>query len=160
MTSTTEQLVLESIARLGVAHEPFVIDPAYSDTALFCEKYGYPVEQTINTIIVATKKEPKLYCACAVLSHTRLDVNKKVTKLLGVSKASFATAEEMQALTGMQVGGVTAFSLPEGLPLYVDSRVMEPEWVIVGGGGRSLKVKLSPEALIKAGAQVVEGLAL
>src|SRR5215471_18969279 len=116
MSSTSERLVLES----------FAIDPAFSDTAAFCEKYGYPAERTCNTIIVASKKDPKQYCACTVLSPTKLDVNKKVTKLMGVAKASFATADEMQALTGMQVGGVTPFSLPAGFPLYVDARVMEP----------------------------------
>ncbi len=156
---TPEELILEALRKLGVPFEPFAIDPAFSDTALFCDKYGYPLDQTINTIIVASRKEPKRYCACAVLSNTRLDVNRKVTKLLGVSKASFATSEEMQALTGMQVGGVTPFALPEGLPLYVDSRVMEKEWVIIGGGGRSLKVKIPPEAFRKTGAQIIESLA-
>ena len=152
-------MVLDALARLGVPYEPFTIDPEFADTAAFCEKYGYPPAQTCNTIIVASKKEPKHYCACTVLAHTRLDVNKKVTKLMGVSKASFAGPEEMNALTGMQVGGVTPFSLPEGLTLYVDSRVMEPEWVIIGGGGRSLKIKVSPQAFVKAGAQIVENLA-
>lgn len=160
MSSTPEALVIQSIQKLGVPFEPFTIDPAFSDTALFCEKYGYPLDQTINTIIVASKKEPKQFCACAVLSNARLDVNKMVTRLMGVSKASFATAEEMQTLTGMQVGGVTPFSLPEGLPIYVDSRVMLAEWVIVGGGGRGIKVKISPEAFVRIGAQIVEGLAL
>ena len=159
MSSTSERLVLESLEKLGVPFEPFAIDPAFSDTAAFCEKYGYPAERTCNTIIVASKKDPKQYCACTVLSPNRLDVNKKVTRLMGISKASFASAEEMQALTGMQVGGVTPFSLPDGLPLYVDSRVMEPDWVIIGGGGRSLKIKISPQAFVRAGAQVIEGLA-
>jgi prolyl-tRNA editing enzyme YbaK/EbsC (Cys-tRNA(Pro) deacylase) len=157
--SPAEQLVLDALSRLGVPYEPFTIDPEFADTAAFCEKYSYPPAQTCNTIIVASKKEPKHYCACTVLAHTRLDVNKKVTKLMGVSKASFAGAEEMNALTGMQVGGVTPFSLPEGMTLYVDSRVMEPEWVIIGGGGRSLKIRISPEAFVKAGAQIVENLA-
>ena len=160
MYSASEQLVLEALAKLGVAFEPFTIDPAFADTAAFCEKYGYPAERTCNTIIVASKKDPKQYCACTVLSPTKLNVNKKVTKLMGVSKASFATAEEMQALTGMQVGGVTPFSLPAGIPLYVDARVMEPDWVIIGGGGRSLKVKIPPEAFVLAGAVIVPGLAL
>src|SRR5215470_4256803 len=160
MYSTAEQQVVEALGKLGVPFEPFAIDPAFSDTAAFCEKYGYPAEQTCNTIIVASKKDPKQYCACTVLSPHKLDVNKKVTKLMGVSKASFASAEEMQALTGMQVGGVTPFSLPPGVPLYVDSRVMEPEWVIIGGGGRSLKVKISPDAFVWAGAVIVPGLAL
>jgi prolyl-tRNA editing enzyme YbaK/EbsC (Cys-tRNA(Pro) deacylase) len=160
MSSASERLVLEALEKLGVPFEPFTIDPAFADTAAFCEKYGYPAERTCNTIIVASKKDPKQYCACTVLSPTRLDVNKKVTRLMGVSKASFASAEEMQALTGMQVGGVTPFSLPAGLPLYVDSRVMEPDWVIIGGGGRSLKVRISPQAFVRAGAQVVSDLAL
>jgi prolyl-tRNA editing enzyme YbaK/EbsC (Cys-tRNA(Pro) deacylase) len=159
MYSTAEQEVVEALEKLGVFFEPFTIDPAFSDTAAFCQKYGYPPQQTCNTIIVASKKDPRQYCACTVLSPHKLDVNKKVTRLLGVSKASFATAAEMQALTGMQVGGVTPFSLPAGLRLYVDSKVMEWNWVIIGGGGRSLKIKISPEAFRKAGAEIVDGLA-
>jgi prolyl-tRNA editing enzyme YbaK/EbsC (Cys-tRNA(Pro) deacylase) len=160
MSSTPEQQVIDALNRLAIPHEAFSIDPTFADTAVFCEKYGYPAERTANTIIVATKKEPKQYCACLILSHTKLDVNRKVTKLMGVSKASFASSEEMHALTGMQVGGVTPFSLPPGTPFYVDSRVMEPEWVIVGGGGRSLKIKLSPQAFTAVGGQVVEDLGI
>jgi len=117
------------------------------------------VERSCNTIIVASKKEPKQFVACVVLAHTRLDVNKCVTRLMGVSKASFASADEMMALTGMQVGGVTPFSLPQGMPLYIDDRIPALDWIILGGGGRSLKIKTSPEALIKLGAEVVSGLA-
>ena len=156
---TSEELVAEAVEKLGIAHELIRIDPAFADTAAFCEKYGYPPERSCNTIIVASKKEPKKFVACVVLAHTRLDVNKRVTKLMGVPKASFASAEEMMALTGMQVGGVTPFSLPAGMPLYIDDRMVGLDWVILGGGGRSLKVKISPEALVKLGAEVVSGLA-
>src|SRR5438046_4941447 len=156
---SAEELVIASLRNRGVPYELIEIDPAFADTVAFCEKYGYPAEQSCNTIVVASKKEPKKFVACVVLSHTRLDVNKRVTKLMGVPKASFASAEEMMALTGMQVGGVTPFSLPQGMPLYVDDRVVGLDWIILGGGGRSLKVKTSPEALIKLGAEVVSGLA-
>ena len=160
MYSTAEQQVVEALEKLGIPFEPFTIDPAFSDTAAFCEKYGYPPQQTCNTIIVASKKEPKRYVACVVLAHTRLDVNKRVTKLMDVSKASFASADEMAALTGMQVGGVTPFSLPAGVPLYIDDRIMALDWIILGGGGRSLKIKTSPEVFPKLGAEVVSGLAM
>jgi prolyl-tRNA editing enzyme YbaK/EbsC (Cys-tRNA(Pro) deacylase) len=156
---TPEEAVARAVANLGIPHELITIDPAFADTAAFCEKYGYPVDRSCNTIIVASKKEPKQYVACVVLAHTRLDVNKRVTKLMGVPKASFATAEEMMALTGMQVGGVTPFSLPQGMRLYIDDRLPALDWIILGGGGRSLKIKTSPEALIKLGAEVVAGLA-
>ena len=132
---------------LGVPYELMHIDPAFADTAQFCAKYGIPMEQSANTIIVASKKEPKQYCACLVLATTRLDVNHAVRKLMGVARVSFATAEETAALTGMRIGGVTVFALPDGLPLYVDERVMAPDWIIVGGGGRSTKLKIAPDAL-------------
>src|SRR5213594_2013936 len=155
----SEDLVIAAVEALGVPYEVIEIDPEFADTAAFCERYQYPVDRSCNTIIVAAKKEPKKYVACVVLANTRLDVNKRVTKLMGVSKASFASAEEMAALTGMQVGGVTPFSLPHGMPLYVDDRMIGLDWINLGGGGRSLKIKTSPEALIKLGAEVVPGLA-
>ena len=158
--SPAEAGVLAAVEKLGVPYEAVDIDPAFADTAAFCEKYGYPVQQSCNTIIVASKKEPKKFVACVVLAHTRLDVNRRVAKLMGVPKASFASAEEMLALTGMQVGGVTPFSLPAGLPLYIDDRIMATEWVILGGGGRSLKIKISPEVFTKLGAEVVPDLAV
>jgi len=73
---------------------------------------------------------------------------------------SFATAEETQALTGMMIGGVTLLALPPDLPLYVDDRVMALDYVILGGGSRSSKIKVGPEALRKLpGFTVVPGLA-
>lgn len=158
--TATEESVVNALRSLGVPFDAFPIDPEFADTAVFCEKYGYSLSQSANTIIVASKKEPKQYVACVVLANTRLDVNKAVTKLMGVSKASFATAEEMRALTGMEVGGVTPFSLPAGIPLYVDSRVITCEWIIMGGGGRGLKVKISPDVLHRCGAQIIDGLAM
>jgi prolyl-tRNA editing enzyme YbaK/EbsC (Cys-tRNA(Pro) deacylase) len=157
---TPEEIVIVALQKLDVSYELIDIDPNFADTAAFCEKYGYPAERSCNTIIVASKKEPKRYVACVVLAHTRLDVNKRVTKLMDVSKASFASAEEMIALTGMQVRGVTPFSLPAGVPLYIDDRIMALDWIILGGGGRSLKIKTSPEVFRKLGAEVVSGLAM
>ena len=156
----SEQRVIDALEALGLPFERITIDPAHADTAVFCAHYGYPPETSGNTIVVASKKEPKKFVACVVLATTQLDVNKRVRKLMGVSKASFASAEEMHALTGMEVGGVTPFSLPTDMPLYVDTRVMELETVVLGGGGRSLKIGISPEVFHKLGAEVVADLGI
>ena len=145
---------------LGVPYEVMPIDPALADTAEFCAHYGIPLDQSANTIVVASKKEPKQYCACLVLATTRLDVNHAVRKLMGVSRVSFASGDETKALTGMLIGGVTIFALPAELPIYVDERVMAPAFIIVGGGGRSTKIKLAPDALRRLpNVTVVSGLA-
>ena len=158
--SSSTQSILKTVANLGLPYEVIEIDSDLADTALFCENYGFPIEQSGNTIIVASKKEPKLFAACVVLATTKLDVNKCVRNLMGVSKASFASAEEMKELSGMEVGGVTPFSLPEEIKLYVDSRIMELNWLILGGGGRDKKLKISPEVFHKLDAEIIQNLAL
>lgn len=146
---------------LGMPYEVVRIDPAFADTAAFCEKYGFPAEQSGNTIIVGSKKEPRQFSACLVLATTRLDVNHAVRSLMGVSRLSFATAEDTRALTGMMIGGVTVLALPADMPIYVDDRIMALPWVILGGGSRSTKIKVSPEALTRlVNVRVVPGLAL
>jgi prolyl-tRNA editing enzyme YbaK/EbsC (Cys-tRNA(Pro) deacylase) len=154
---STVQLHLDG---LGVPYEIFPCDPALADTANFCAAYGFKPEDSANTILVIGKSDPPVYAACVVLSNTRLDVNKTVRQRLGTRKASFAPAEETRAITGMEIGGVTVFGLPAGLPIWVDARVMTRERIVLGGGSRSSKVIAAPEILLKLpGAEVVEGLA-
>ena len=143
----TEQRVIAALDQLGVTYEVIPIDPAYADTAAFCERYGFPADHAGNTIICASKKEPRQYCACVVTATTRLDVNHAVRRLLGASRVSFASAEETMALTGMAIGGVTLFGLPPALPVYLDERLMGLDYVIVGGGSRATKIKVAPSVL-------------
>ena len=145
---------------LGAPYELFACVPALADTAAFCAAYGFDPEDSANTIVVIGKSDPPRYAACVTLSPYRLDVNRTVRDRLGTRKASFAPAEETAALTGMQMGGVTVFGLPDGLPIWVDSRVMERDRIVLGGGSRSWKVIAVP-AILRAlpGFEVVEGLA-
>jgi prolyl-tRNA editing enzyme YbaK/EbsC (Cys-tRNA(Pro) deacylase) len=160
MSDDVDRRVAEVLDGLGVSYDVMQIDPGFADTAAFCQRYGIPPENSANTIIVASKKEPKQYCACVVKATTRLDVNHTVKRLMGVSRVSFASAEETKALTGMMIGGVTVFALPPDLPLYVDDKLMSLDWVIVGGGSRSTKIKTSPEVFRRVpNASIVEGLA-
>jgi prolyl-tRNA editing enzyme YbaK/EbsC (Cys-tRNA(Pro) deacylase) len=152
--------VRDALNRLGLHTEVMPCDPELADTAAFCAAYGVDPGDSANCIVVAGKAEPRVYCACLVLATTRLDVNRVVTRLLGVRKASFASAEETREVTGMLIGGVTPFGLPDGLPVYVDGRVMTRPSVVVGGGTRSAKLRLAPGGLRRIpGVEVVEGLA-
>ncbi len=155
-----EARVRDLLAALGVKHETIACDPDFADTAAFCARYGVSPEESANTIVVAARREPGVACACVVLATCRLDVNHTVCDLLGVRKSSFATADQTVERTGMMIGGVTPFGLPDDLPLYLDARVLTRPSVVIGGGSRSLKIRLTPSALLLiAGAQVVEGLA-
>ena len=160
-STNIESRVLSALGDLGVSYELVHIDPAFADTADFCEKYGYPLETSGNTIIVASKRGEKKYCACIVQATARLDVNHTVKRLMGVSRASFASAEETMELTGMMIGGVTAFALPPDLPVYADPNLRSQEYVILGSGSRSSKLRITPEGLGRIpGVQFIDGLAM
>jgi prolyl-tRNA editing enzyme YbaK/EbsC (Cys-tRNA(Pro) deacylase) len=155
-----EEATRAQLERLGVPYEYLPIDPEFADTAAFCERYGFPPDHAGNTIIVASKKEPRQYAACVVTATTRLDVNHAVRSLLGAAKVSFASAEETEARTGMRLGGVTVFGLPEGMPIFVDARVLALDYVILGSGGRNGKIKVAPQVLTRLPqVRVVPGLA-
>jgi prolyl-tRNA editing enzyme YbaK/EbsC (Cys-tRNA(Pro) deacylase) len=156
-----ERRVVEVLEGLGVAWELLPCDPDFADTAAYCAKYGMPLDRSANTIIVASKKEPKRYAACVVAATARLDVNHAVRDLMGVPRLSFASAEETKALTGMMLGGVTVFALPPDLPVYVDAGLAAHEWIILGSGSRASKIRVSPEVFRRLpNARIVPGLAV
>jgi len=152
--------VIQDMESRGVSFEEMACDPALADTAEFCEAYGIPIDHSANAILVASKKPEGHNAVCLVLAHTRLDVNGVVRRRLGVRKVSFASGELTKELTGQEIGGVTIFGLPTQLPIWVDSRVSDNDWVIIGAGSRSAKIKLDPAQLVSLdGFEIVEDLA-
>ena len=156
-----EGRVRAALDNLGIAGWEWIeIDPRYGDTADFCEHYGYDLPHSANTIIVASKRGPRP-TARASCGRATGCVNKRVRGLMGMSRASFASAEETREVTGMMIGGVTALALPEGLPVYADVRLLEMDYIILGAGSRSGKVKIAPRELEKLpGLEFIEGLSI
>ena len=135
-------------------------DPKLADTKVFCKEYGVNLEDSVNAILVKTKTGELKYAACALLATTRLDINKLIRKKLGARKVSFANIEETAKLTAMEIGGVTPITLPRSLPLWIDSKVMQRNTIVLGGGNRSSKIKVSPKIFnYTYNTEIVEGLA-
>ena len=115
-----------------------------ADTNIFCKKYDIDFEDAANTIMVKSKTGELKYAACVLLATTKLDTNKTIRKKLSTHKVSFANIEESEKLTSMQIGGVTPIKLPKNLPLWVDSRMKQRKIIVIGGGNRTSKIKISP----------------
>lgn len=152
--------VQATLDTLSIQHKAIACDPTLADTADFCREYGFQPEQSANALVVGSTKGDPVFACCIVLANCRLDVNKTVRKKLGVRRISFANPEVTKQLTGMELGGVTPIALPDSLPLWIDSRVMDCSEIILGGGNRSSKLLLPPAEMLKLpNAEVVEGLA-
>jgi prolyl-tRNA editing enzyme YbaK/EbsC (Cys-tRNA(Pro) deacylase) len=144
----------------GIEYEVMDCDPELADTVVFCERYGIPLDKSVNTILVKAKTGGERFAACVLLADSRLDVNRVVRKRLEARRVSFASADETRELTGMEIGGVTPICLPEDLPLWIDNRVMQADYIILGGGNRSSKIKISPRIFDQLSSSIiVDGLA-
>lgn len=123
--------------------------PELADTAEFCAHYAIAPEDACNSILVAVKTTPRRYVACLVRADTKLDVNRRVSELVGVKRVSFASSEETVELSGQMIGGVSIVGVPADMPLYIDERVLERERIVIGGGNRTSKIRLAPQELLK-----------
>lgn len=159
-TNEPHPTVTEGLKSCGIEYRVFKCEDQFADTAIFCEHYGFAPEKTANTIIAVGKSTPPTFACGVILATTKLDVNKRLSQILGIKRCSFASAEQTLELTGMKIGGVTPFGLPD-IPIYLDARLMECDEVLLGGGNRTTKIILKPAELLKLPhSAVVQDLAL
>ncbi len=149
MKSLSSDSVAKFLSEHNVDYDAIECDPDFADTRNFCKHYRYELSESANVLLIASKKGEPIYAACIVLATHRLDVNKVARKKLGVSRISFASSDQTSELTGMELGGVTPFGLPNFIPIWIDAEVMNCERIILGGGNRSSKIIMSPEQLLK-----------
>lgn len=160
MSDAVRTSVVNALEALDATFSTMACDPDLADTAAFCAHYDIPPEQSANAIVLASKRPAGVHAMFLVLATTRLDVNRSGRDLMGVKKVSFASPELTAEVTGMVMGGVTPFGRTGEIPLFVDRAVVEPPWVIVGGGTRDMKVKVDPEVFHRMpNTTVVDGLA-
>ena len=144
------------VERIAVA----AIDPDVADTAAFSERYGVPLDESANCVVIAGRREGvQRQLACVVLATTRADVNGVARRRLDVRKASFMPMDEAVAGTGMEYGGITPIGLPVDWPVLVDAAVAAADSVVIGSGVRRSKLRL-PGALLAGlpAVEVVDGL--
>jgi len=160
MDNDIRSRVREAVAGTMASFEIIECDPDLADTAAFCATYDVPLDRTANTIVLASKRPAGLYAAFVVLATTRLDVNGVARRLMDARKVSFASASAIDSVTGMITGGVTPFGIPDDVPVFIDSEVLNSPWVVLGGGTRDWKLKIDPSVFLSMpSCTVVEGLA-
>ena len=135
------------------------IDPAYMGGKELCEHYGVDPNEGANCVIVeATYADHTSKVAIIVPVGYRADLNGLVRKHLGAKKISLANLDAVLAETGMEYGSITPFGLPEDYKILVDSRLMEKEKIIVGGGRQVSKLLLPTSIFREIGAEIIENL--
>ena len=143
-----ENKVLDYLKTQQIEYEKIDIDPNFSDTQNFCNKYNFSLDQSANTIILESKRPKGLYSIAVVQASKKLDVNTKLKNIMGVKKLSFANANKSEELSGMKVGGITPFGLSEKFQIYFDEGLKKlSKKIVFGGGSRNFKILIEPKYL-------------
>ncbi|MFJ7731739.1 aminoacyl-tRNA deacylase [Lysinibacillus sp. NPDC097231] len=104
--------------------------------------FGIEVGQTAPTLILKTDKG----FFALIVSGRRSKVKfEKIADILGCGKVKLASPEEVQKVTGFQVGSVRMVGLD--LPCVIDKRLLQYDYIYGGTGQPTFTLKIEPQAL-------------
>lgn len=147
--------VMRELEAIGV---DYLVKP-HSRKVYTCEdvaiERGVRLSQIVKTMIV--KREDGNAVLALLPGHRRLSL-KRLADLLGDKKVRLASRDEVVQTTGYEVGAVSPIGVRKsGLGIFVDSSVLDEEYVDISGGRHDVGVELRSADLVKAvGGQVVE----
>ena len=108
---------------------------------------GVPAGQVFKTIVIKREKgKPVL----AVVPGPQVVDLKLLAAFLGEKKMYLPTECEAEALTGLQVGGISPLALiNKGFQVVIDAESQSLEEIYISGGQRGLDIQLRVVDLIK-----------
>mgnify|MGYP005845843769 CR=1 FL=1 len=106
-----------------------------------------PANQVYKTLVVIRERGRPLLVM--VPGNKSLDL-KLLAKQVGEKKLRMATHREAEALTGLEVGGISALSLlNKGFEIYADAEITTLCKVYISAGCRGINLGLHPSDLLQ-----------
>ena len=138
-----------------VPYEVLTFSPGVHSADGVAQALGLPTEEVLKTLVVVRPLGKPLLVM--VPSDRELDL-KRLAHAVGEKKLSMASYKEAEALTGLQVGGISALALiNRGFDVYIDRAATELSHILVSAGCRGVNLMLSVEDLIRiTKARVIE----
>ena len=108
---------------------------------------GAPPDHVFKTLVVLRERGRPLLVL--IPGSKALDL-KLLAKAAGEKKLHMATHKEAEALTGLEVGGISALALlNKGFEVYADEAILALSEVYVSAGSRGINLSLRPQDLLQ-----------
>jgi prolyl-tRNA editing enzyme YbaK/EbsC (Cys-tRNA(Pro) deacylase) len=132
-------------------------EPVFTVEAAAAQR-GVVKEEMVKSILLREKKSRRRYVMACVTGDTRLDpqaVRAHLAESDEWKRLTFATADEIQAITGYVQGAVAPLCLPEEVPVIFDEAITLCQKVNISSGDPMAGLELDTQDLIRlAGAQI------
>ena len=151
-TETTRLLAREGVVYWLLPHS----EPLFTVAAAAAQR-GVVAEEMVKSILLRESKGERYVMAC-VTGTARLDP-KAVQAYLGADwrRLTFASSEEITAVTTYIQGAVNPLCLPDHIPVIFDTAIAECPQVNISSGDPMAGLELNPQDLIRlAGAQLAQ----
>jgi Cys-tRNA(Pro)/Cys-tRNA(Cys) deacylase len=124
------------------------VEPVFTVEAAAAQR-GVLKEEMVKSILLREKSGERRYVMACVLGHHRLDPKAVRACLADWRRLTFASAEEIQQVTGFVQGAVAPLSLPEEIPVIFDEAIASRERVNISSGHPMAGLELASVDLIK-----------
>ncbi len=129
-------------------------EPVFTVEAAAAQR-GVNKDEMVKSIVLRETKRRRYVMAC-VIGSMRLDPKAVRHHLPGSwRRLSFASAQEVETVTGCVQGAVAPLALPDGLPVIFDEAIARQAKVNISSGDPLAGLELDPQDLIRlSGAQI------
>jgi prolyl-tRNA editing enzyme YbaK/EbsC (Cys-tRNA(Pro) deacylase) len=118
---------------------------------------GVVLEEMVKSILLQEKSQPRRYVMACLVGSDRLDpqaVRDYLARSGEWKRLTFASADEIKAVTGYTQGAVAPLGLPAAIPVIFDEAIARCEKVNISSGHLELGLELAQADLTRlAGAQ-------
>ncbi len=111
------------------------------------EERGQRTEQVVRSLLFRLAQDE--YVMVLVAGPRQVDW-KALRRHLGQSRLTTATADEVRAVTGYEIGAVSPFGLPRPMRVLLDESVTREAELSIGSGERGVTVILNTADLLRA----------
>jgi Cys-tRNA(Pro)/Cys-tRNA(Cys) deacylase len=141
----------------GVAHEVIAFPDSMRDAEEIAAHLGIPAAQVFKTLVVVRPDKGKPILVI-IPANRQLDL-KKVATATGDKKLKMAAHSEAEALTKLQVGGISALALlNRGFDIFLNDSATAFSHIYVSGGQRGLDVHVAVTDFLRiTGARLIDG---
>ncbi|GAB1422171.1 aminoacyl-tRNA deacylase [Anaerolineales bacterium] len=122
-------------------YEIFHYDPALGDAVEVAQAIGFPEYMVYKTLLVGSQQQNKPIIVM-IPSQTSLDL-KRLAQAVGEKKVQMLKHREAEALSGLQVGGISALALTQkNWQVYMDNSANQLQYIIISAGERGTQVRV------------------
>jgi Cys-tRNA(Pro)/Cys-tRNA(Cys) deacylase len=144
---TEKTLAMRLLEGQKVAYQVHEYPASERDAAVVAQEMGVPAAEVFKTLVVL--RPPKKPMLVMVPADRQLDL-KKMAKAVGEKKVKMAGHSEAEALTGLEVGGISALALVnKGFAVFLDKTAENYSQIYVSAGRRGLDIQLAVKDLVK-----------